>query len=157
MQKTRWLVEIGVLASFIAITGTIKLPGILPGTEFQLSAPLAVAICAVFGFKNYLLAGVLSSLIGLALGLQNLLNVLIAMIFRLTVGIILSFFGSSKLTVILAGPIGSIVARSALGEVIGQGILPLILAAIPGMIYTALSAWPFTVILKKVKTQWKGC
>lgn len=157
MKKTRWLVEIGVLASFITITGTIKLPGLLPGTEFQLSAPLAVAICAVFGFKNYLLAGVLSSFMGLAIGMQNLLNVLIAMIFRLTVGIILSFFGSSKLVVILAGPVGSMAARTVLGGLVGQGILPLILAAIPGMIYTALAAWPFTVILKKVKTQWKGC
>ena len=36
----------------ISILGSIKIPNIIPGIEFQLSAPLAVAICSVFGFKN---------------------------------------------------------------------------------------------------------
>ena len=38
----------------ITVLGAIKIPNIIPGIEFQLSAPLAVAICAVFGFKNIL-------------------------------------------------------------------------------------------------------
>ncbi|MBP2656526.1 MAG: hypothetical protein H6Q73_4095 [Firmicutes bacterium] len=37
------LTEIGLLTALITISGAVKLPGLMPGTEFQLSAPLAVA------------------------------------------------------------------------------------------------------------------
>lgn len=46
------LCETALLAVLIAISGSFKIPGFVPGTEFQLSAPIAVAICGVFGFKN---------------------------------------------------------------------------------------------------------
>ena len=46
----------------ITVLGAIKIPNVIPGIEFQLSAPLAVAICAVFGFKKYIIGGCLSSL-----------------------------------------------------------------------------------------------
>ena len=39
------------------MSGSFKIPGLVPGTEFQLSAPIAVAICGVFGFKKYIIAG----------------------------------------------------------------------------------------------------
>ena len=51
-MSIRFLTETALLGALITITGAIKLPGLLPGTEFQLSAPLAVAICAAFGFKK---------------------------------------------------------------------------------------------------------
>jgi len=152
-NKTRWITEIGLLAALITVTGAVKLPGLLPGTEFQLSAPLAVAICAVFGFAKYIIAGILSSVIGLVLGTQNLLNVFIAMVFRVTVGGILGVLGTSWPVVAIAGPIGSATARLAMGGLLGKAVIPLLMAAIPGMVYTAVAAWPLTLMLKKVKTQ----
>lgn len=141
------------MAAFITITGTFKLPGLIPGTEFQLSAPLAVAICAVFGFGKYITAGVLSSGAGLMLGTQSLLNVFIAMVFRVSVGIVIGLLGRSWPVIVLAGPAGSAAARLALGGIVGKAAMPLLLAAVPGMVYTALLAWPLTALLKRVK----GC
>lgn len=45
--KTSTLCEIAILVAMISILGSIKIPNIIPGIEFQLSAPLAVAICSV--------------------------------------------------------------------------------------------------------------
>ena len=149
----RNVTETALLTAFIAVTGAVKLPGLVPGTEFQLSAPLAVAICAVFGFKRYIIAGSLASVISLALGTSNLLNVFIAMVFRLTVGGLLSAFGTSWPVVILAGPVGSALARLTLGGLLGKAVIPLVIAAIPGMLYTAIAAWPLTLLLARVKRQ----
>lgn len=150
-NKIRWLTEISLLAALIAVTGAVKLPGLIPGTEFQLSAPLAVAICAAFGFTKYITAGIMASIIGLMLGMQNLLNVFIAMIFRLTVGGVLGVFGTAWPVVAIAGPIGSAMARLAMGGLLGKAVIPLLIAAAPGMLYTAAAAWPLTLMLEKVK------
>lgn len=75
-QNIRYITEIAILTAMITVLGAIKIPNVIPGIEFQLSAPLAVAICAVFGFKKYIISGCLSSLIGLALGTQTILNVI---------------------------------------------------------------------------------
>ncbi len=152
-NKTRALTETALLVTLITISGAIKIPGLFPGTEFQLSAPLAVAICGVFGFTKYITAGVLASLLGLILGTQTLLNVGIAMIFRIVVGVCLAAFGTSWPVLVIAGPLGSSVARLALGGILGKAAVPLLIAALPGMVYTALTAWPLTLLLKRVKVQ----
>lgn len=152
-NKTRMLTETALLTALITVTGAIKLPGLIPGTEFQLSAPLAVAICAVFGFTKYLTAGVLSSVIGLILGSQTILNVCIAMVFRVTVGIVIGVFGTSLPVLAIAGPIGSSLARISLAGILGNAVIPLLLAAVPGMIYTGLAAYPLTLLLKRVRAQ----
>lgn len=152
-NKTRMLTETALLTALITVTGAVKLPGFIPGTEFQLSAPLAVAVCAVFGFTKYLTAGVLSSLIGLILGTQTILNVFIAMVFRITVGVVIGIFGTSWPALALAGPLGSSAARLSLGGILGKAVIPLLIAAVPGMIYTAIAAWPLTLLLKRVKVQ----
>ena len=77
------ITQIGLLTALLTVAGAIKLPSLLPGLEFQISAPLAVGICFVFGFKRYLIIGILSSMISLALGTHNLFNVAIAMQFRI--------------------------------------------------------------------------
>lgn len=151
--RTRWLVETALLAALITVTGIFKIPGLVPGTEFQLSAPLAVAICVVFGFTKYIIAGMISSLVGLILGTQNLFNVAIALIFRLSVGIILAVFGHSKPVIILAGPVGSFIARLAVGGLLGKAAIPLVIAALPGMLYTALTVLPLVMLFKRVKSQ----
>ena len=152
-NRTRMLTETALLTALITVTGAIKLPGFIPGTEFQLSAPLAVAICAVFGFRRYMTAGVLSSLMGLILGTQTILNVFIAMVFRIVVGIFIAVFGVSWPILALAGPLGSSVARLSLGGMLGKAVIPMLMAAVPGMAYTALAAWPLTLILRRVKVQ----
>lgn len=146
----RELTTLALLTALITITGTLKLPGFFPGTEFQLSAPIAVAICGVFGIKKYLIAGILSSLLGLILGTQIIFSVLIAMIFRIVVAVIFYFIGDSKLFYIISGPLGTCMARLCLSVIIGKAAFLLILAALPGMIYTALSAIFIAAILKRI-------
>lgn len=112
--KIREISEIALLAAFIAVSGAFKLPSFIPGSEFQLSAPIAVAICGVFGIKKYLLAGILASAGGLLLGTQTIFNVLIAMLFRIVVALLYAVLGKTKIFYLLSGPVASSAARFAL-------------------------------------------
>ena len=60
-EHSGYITEVAILTAMITVLGAIKIPNVIPGIEFQLSAPLAVAICAVFGFKKYIISGCLSS------------------------------------------------------------------------------------------------
>ena len=144
------IAQISLLACFIIIAGSFKIPTGIPGSEFQLSAPVAVAIAVVFGFKRYFLAGIIASLLLLLLGLHTILNVEISLLFRLTVGLIIVFCGKSLPVLVVAGPIGTAVARIGLAFTLGIPYLPLIITAIPGMIITALCVWPVTNILRTI-------
>ena len=135
MSQIRQITEIGILTAMITILGAIKIPNLVPGIEFQLSAPLAVAICAAFG---------------LALGTQNFLSVAIAMQFRLVVGFLLWICKNHMLGVILSGPIASTVARLTLSVYVGKGALAMVMLAVPGMIFTAVVAPIMTAVFKKV-------
>lgn len=152
-MQSKVVSEIALLTALITITGAVKIPSLLPGADFQLSAPLAVAICSVFGFKKYMTAGILSSLLGLMLGTQNFLHVFIALVFRLVVGILVAWGGKHLFVIAIAGPIGSLVSRVALSLLIGKGAVPLVVAALPGMAYTALLAVPMMKLLKRIKMQ----
>ena len=46
------LTTIALLGVLILISGSFKIPSPIAGGEFQLSAPIAVLICACFGFKR---------------------------------------------------------------------------------------------------------
>ena len=118
--KIREISEIALLAAFIAVSGAFKLPSFIPGSEFQLSAPIAVAICGVFGIKKYLLAGILASAGGLLLGTQTIFNVLIAMLFRIVVALLYAVLGKTKIFYMLSGPVASSAARLALSLFIGN-------------------------------------
>lgn len=144
------MTEIALLTGFITLSGALKIPSLFPGTEFQLSAPIAVAICVVFGFKKYIIAGVLSSLIGLMLGTQNLLNVAVACIFRLVVGAVLVLGGKNFWTIAIAGPIGTAIARLSLSLIVGKAATALLIAALPGMVFTAICAMPMVKLLERV-------
>ncbi len=145
------LCEIALLTVLIQVSGLFRIPSIFPGGEFQLSAPIAVAICGVFGFKKYIIAGVLASCIGLILGTNNLFNVLIAMTFRVGTGVVWLLLGSSKLFYIISGPIGTIAARAVLSTVVGKGFLAMTAAAAPGMIFTAATAWFFGRLFQRCR------
>ncbi len=143
--------ETALLAVLIAISGTFRIPGIVPGTEFQLSAPIAVAICGVFGFKKYIIAGLLASLMGLSLGTATLLNVAVQMSFRLGVGAFWLVFGSSKFFYIASGPFGTVLARVAMYFLLGKGLTLMLIAAAPGMAFTAATSWLFAKVFKRVR------
>lgn len=149
-MKLNNLIKISFLGVLITIFSFIKLPGIIPGTEFQLSAPVAVAICAVFGFKTYILAGILSSTLTFLLGTHNLLNILNAFNFRLVAGGIIHFSNKNIFFISIAGPIGSFVSRIILSILTGTNFLSLLTTSIPGMIYTFFTAYPITKILENL-------
>ena len=143
--------ETALLAVLIAISGTFRIPGIVPGTEFQLSASIAVAICGVFGCKKYIIAGLLASLLGLSLGTATLLNVAVQMSFRLGVGVFWLVFGSSKFFYIVSGPFGTALARVVMYFLLGKGFTLMLIAAAPGMAFTAATAWVFAKVFKRVR------
>lgn len=157
MNNTREITLISLLAVIIAISGSFKIPGPIPGTEFQLSAPIAVAIAASFGFRRYILAGIIASAITLVLGTHTIINVIIAMTFRVVAGGIIHFFKPRLIPVIIAGPLGSIAARIVLGLLFKNSIAVMLVAGLPGMIYTAIAAWPLSKLLNKIKdhTPWR--
>jgi hypothetical protein len=152
-MAARKITTMALLVALIVVTGALKVPGLIPGTEFQLSAPIAVAICVAFGFRQYFMAGILASTVSLLLGTQTLFTTAIAMIFRLTVGAVFAIFGDSYPVILLVGPVGSFLARLSLAGLLGQGVWAVIAVAVPGMIYTACSAWPLTLLLRKVRRQ----
>lgn len=65
------LTTIALLGVLILISGSFKIPSPIAGGEFQLSAPIAVLICACFGFKRYIIAGILASMLGMMLGMHS--------------------------------------------------------------------------------------
>ena len=148
--KSSDITDIAMLAALLTVAGAIKLPSLLPGLEFQISAPLAVAICFVFGFKKYILVGILSSAISLALGTHNLFNVAIAMQFRLMVGLVYVLCGKHYWSIALAGPIGTFTARITLGLVLGKGVWALVAAALPGMVCTFITAPSMVKLLQRI-------
>ena len=108
--KLRTLTETALLGVLLFGAGLLRLPSPVPGSEFQLSAPLAAAICGVFGFRIYLAAGLLASALTLLTGTGTIFHVLIAMIYRLTVGAAFGLLGPSGLFFLCAGPAGTLAA-----------------------------------------------
>lgn len=132
--------QTALLAAFIAVSGSFKIPSLIPGSEFQLSAPVAVAACGIFGIKKYLTAGIAASAICLILGTQNVFNVLIALSFRAVIAVMFAFMGSSKAFYIIAGPVASALSRLVLALFVDKAVYALIAAAaVPGMIFTAFA------------------
>lgn len=154
--RTKDLTTTALLATILAILGTFKLPGLLPGTEFQLSAPFAVCIAACFGFKKYFQIGILASLLNYMLGTHTIINITVAMVFRLVAGGFISLLGTNPLTLLLGGPLGTAAGRLALAPILGVSPLPLLLAALPGMFYTAAGALLLYPLLKRLTVRFYG-
>jgi len=136
----------GMWVVLLFISGLFKIPSPIPGTEFQLSAPLAISIGRIRGFLHYLTIGIIASIIGMILGLQTIYNVIIAMVYRIVAGLILTVLKKDPLALIIAGP----AARLVLATILGVAWQPLVVSAAPGMIFTAITAPVLTSILKRV-------
>lgn len=155
-MNTKNLTAGALLAAILAILGAFKLPGLLPGTEFQLSAPFAVCLAACFGFKMYFKIGILASLINFMLGTHTIINITVAMVFRVVAGGLLSLLGCNPLTLLLAGPLGTAAGRLTLAPMLGVSPLPLLAAALPGMFYTAASAALLYPLMKRLTLRLYG-
>ena len=140
-NKTKEITLVALLSVIIAISGNFKLPGLIPGTEFQMSAPIAIGICATFGFKKYITSGIIASFINLVMGTHTILNVIVSMVFRIVAGGIISTLGVSFLVVSLAGPIGTFFGRIVMSFITKASLKALVIAAFPGMIYTLISSY----------------
>lgn len=149
--KLRTLTGTALLGVLLFGAGLLRLPSPVPGSEFQLSAPLAAAICGVFGFRIYLAAGLLASALTILTGTGTVFHVLIAMIYRLTVGAAFGLLGPSGLFFLCAGPAGTLAARAVLSVVTGGGFAALALAAVPGMLFTAAASRPLARLLLRVR------
>lgn len=134
------LTTTALLSAVILISGSLKIPSPFPGGEFQLSAPIAVLICCCFGFKRYLTAGIMASILGLLLGTATIFNVIIAMVFRVVAGAVLELGGRNLPVIMLCGPLGTLAARIVLGQVLQVSWVVLTVAALPGMVFTAVAA-----------------
>ena len=133
----------GMWVVLLFISGLFKI-------EFQLSAPLAISIGRIRGFLHYLTIGIIASIIGMILGLQTIYNVIIAMVYRIVAGLILTVLKKDPLALIIAGPAGTFAARLVLATILGVAWQPLVVSAAPGMIFTAITAPVLTSILKRV-------
>lgn len=140
----------GMWVVLLFISGLFKIPSPIPGTEFQLSAPLAVSIGRIRGFLHYLTIGIVASIIGLILGLQTIYNVIVAMVYRVVAGLILTIIKRDPLALIIAGPAGTFAARLVLATILNVSWQPLVVTAAPGMIFTAITAPVLTAMLQRV-------
>ncbi|NBI67401.1 hypothetical protein D1646_11385 [Pseudoflavonifractor sp. 60] len=143
----------GMMAAVLFVVGLFKLPSFLPGTEFQLSAPYAVAIAKTRGFVRYLLIGIAASAVGLCLGMQNIYNVITAMVYRVVAGAVVALFPNSKAAVAVSGPCGSVASRVVLGLLLQTDVRALLLFAAPGMVFTAVTAPMMTKLMEKLLEQ----
>lgn len=84
------------------------------------------------------------------LGLQTIYNVIIAMVYRIVAGLILTVLKKDPLALIIAGPAGTFAARLVLATILGVAWQPLVVSAAPGMFFTAITAPVLTSILKRV-------
>ena len=134
----------GMWVVLLFISGLFKIPSPIPGTEFQLSAPLAISIGRIRGFLHYLTIGIIASIIGMILGLQTIYNV------SIVAGLILTVLKKDPLALMIAGPAGTFAARLVLATILGVAWQPLVVSAAPGMIFTAITAPVLTSILKRV-------
>lgn len=150
LSPARRIAVCSLLAAVLALLGCFKIPGPIPGTEFQLSAPFAVCIAACFGFANYFKIGLLASLINFLLGTHTLVNITVAMVFRLVAGGLISLAGANPLTLLVSGPLGTGVGRLVLAAVLGVEPLPLLLASLPGMAYTALGSLLLYPVMRRL-------
>lgn len=128
MSRTRALTETALLSVLLFAAGLLRLPSPVPGSEFQLSAPLA-----------------------LLTGAAAAPHALVALTFRLVAGAAYGLLGERRLFYLLAGPAGTLAARAMLAGMLGGGFPALVLAALPGMAFTAAAAFPLARLLRRCR------
>ncbi|WP_455258194.1 hypothetical protein [Peptoniphilus asaccharolyticus] len=149
-MKARELSLLSILSIIILLSGTFKIPSPFIGSEFQLSAPIAILIVYIFGFKKYLISGVVSSIMAFALGFATLPNIVVAMVFRICVGVGTLIFKNRRIGFLIIGPASSFVARIVLSKILGVNLLALLIPSIFGMCFTVIVCFLFYKPLYKI-------
>lgn len=147
--SSKEITQISCIAAILSIFAMIKLPSIIPGMEFQLSAPVSLLILAFFGIKKYFIGGLLSSFILLALGIFNPINIIISMIFRLVAILIVYLFKTNVFSLIISGVLGSVISRIILSQILDLPLLIILINALPGIIFTILTVVPIYLTLNE--------
>lgn len=147
--SSKEITQISCIAAILSIFAMIKLPSIIPGMEFQLSAPVSLLILAFFGIKKYFIGGLLSSFILLALGIFNPINIMISIIFRLVAIIIVYIFKTNVFSLIIASVLGSVISRIILSQILDLSLLIILINALPGIIFTILTVVPIYITLNE--------
>lgn len=148
-MSSKEITQISCIAAILSIFAMMKLPSILPGLEFQLSAPVSLLILALFGIKKYFIGGLLSSFILLILGVFNPLNLIISFCFRLVAILIVYIFKVNVFSFVIASILGSTLSRLILSQILNLPISIVMLNAIPGMIFTIILMVPLYLSLSK--------
>ncbi|HCZ2670859.1 TPA: QueT transporter family protein [Staphylococcus aureus] len=143
------MTQISAIAAILTILAVLKIPSILPGLDFQLSAPVALLILAFFGIKKYFLGGLLSSIILLILGVFNPINVMISLTFRLIAIFVVNLLKINVLSLVLASVLGSLLSRLLLSIILNLPVWAVLLNTIPGIIFTIILAIPLYLTLRK--------
>lgn len=112
------ITQISVIAAILTILAVLKIPSIILGLDFQLSAPAALLILAFFGIKKYFLGGLLSSVLLLIFGVFNPINVIISIIFRVIAIAVVYLLKINVLSLVLASVLGSLVSRLLLSIIL---------------------------------------
>ena len=68
------------------------------------------------------------------------------------IALLYAVLGKTKIFYLLSGAVASSAARLALSLFIGKAVYPLLAAALPGMIFTALTSGLFASVLEKTLT-----
>lgn len=139
------ITQISVIAAILTILAVLKIPSIIPGLDFQLSAPAALLILAFFGIKKYFLGGLLSSVLLLIFGVFNPINVIISIIFRVIAIAVVYLLKINVLSLVLSSVLGSLV----LSIILNLPVWVVLLNAIPGVIFTLIVAIPLYLTLRK--------
>lgn len=134
--SSKEITQISCIAAILSIFAIIKMPSILPGLDFQLSAPVSLLILAIFGIKNYFVGGLLSSFILFILGIFNPINLIISFSFRLVAIFIVYFFKVNIFSLVAAAILGSTLSRIMLAQILNLPILLVLVNAVPGIIFT---------------------
>ncbi|WP_105996037.1 hypothetical protein [Staphylococcus agnetis] len=137
-MTTKSITQISAIAALLTVFALFKLPAILPGLEFQLSAPVSLLILAFFGIKRYFIGGLISSVILFIIGAFNPLHLCISLIFRILSISVVYCLGVSLRTLCIAGCVGTLVSRIVLAEFLHLPPIVLVAHALPGICFTLI-------------------
>lgn len=137
-MTTKSITQISVIAALLTLFALFKLPALIPGLEFQLSAPVSILILAFFGIKRYFIGGLISSAILFIIGVFNPLHLAISIIFRIVAIGIVYFWGVSLKSLSLASCAGTLTSRIILASILNLPPILLVAHALPGIIFTII-------------------
>lgn len=148
-MSSKEITQISCIAAILSIFAIIKMPSILPGLEFQLSAPVSLLILAIFGIKKYFIGGLLSSFILLILGIFNPINLIVSFCFRFVAILVIWFFKVNVFSLIIAAVLGSTLSRIILSQILNLPILVVVINVAPGIMFTIIVLIPLYLSLIK--------